>query len=244
MKKDHMLFPIIFIIYIVAGLSSIVLFYTKGSNLSRQLNAAAVVDEQAPAGDEPDADSAEHSSNEVVGEVSAVFEPADSASDSAGSDETAEEISELSDTDTQPDDEPDAAAAEADSNAAVPDATDSNAADSDDSDSNTTDSDASGTADAADDTDTADETSEPDDGTVYYAFSVNKNVSAVRIRESEGRNSSIVGRVSSGDKGYILEKGDTRSKIVTEDGSITGYIYNEYIQISEIPKEEYPEEYR
>ena len=250
MKKDHMLFPIVFIIYIAAGLISVVLFYTKGSNLSHQLDAATVINDQAPDSYEP-ADG----SSQVIGEVSDGSEPADPVSDVTSPDAPAGteaessnelsaasgtagqsgELSGISDTAGQSSElsgtagttgQPDEASAES--------GTDEAPGETPEPDDTT----AEPAEDASDDADV------DDDGTVYYAFSVNKDVSAVRIRESEDRNSSIVGRVSAGDKGYILEKGDKRSKIVTEDGSVTGYIYNEYIQISEIPKNDYPEEYR
>ena len=53
----------------------------------------------------------------------------------------------------------------------------------------------------------------------------------------------MVGHISDGDTGYILEVGDIRSKILLTDGTI-GYVYNEYIQIVEISSEDVPEEYR
>ena len=82
-----------------------------------------------------------------------------------------------------------------------------------------------------------------DDGKTYYAFTVNDGVTGVRIRETADRNSKTVSHIDGGRSGYVLEQGDTRSKILTKKGTV-GYIYNDYITISEIPGKDFPEEYR
>ncbi len=82
-----------------------------------------------------------------------------------------------------------------------------------------------------------------DDGKIYYAFTVNDGVTGVRIRETADRNSKTVSHIDGGRSGYVLEQGDTRSKILTKKGTV-GYIYNDYITISEIPRDNFPEEYR
>ena len=82
-----------------------------------------------------------------------------------------------------------------------------------------------------------------DDGKTYYAFTVNDGVTGVRIHETADRNSKTVSHIDGGRSGYVLEQGDTRSKILTKKGTV-GYIYNDYITISEIPRDDFPEEYR
>lgn len=82
-----------------------------------------------------------------------------------------------------------------------------------------------------------------DDGKTYYAFTVNDGVTGVRIHETAERNSKTVSHIDGGRSGYVLEQGDTRSKILTKKGTV-GYIYNDYITISEIPRDDFPEEYR
>lgn len=82
-----------------------------------------------------------------------------------------------------------------------------------------------------------------DDGKTYYAFTVNDGVTGVRIRETADRNSKTVSHIDGGRSGYVLEQGATRSKILTKKGTV-GYIYNDYITISEIPGKDFPEEYR
>ncbi len=82
-----------------------------------------------------------------------------------------------------------------------------------------------------------------DDGKTYYAFTVNDGVTGVRIRATADRNSKTVSHIDGGRSGYVLEQGDTHSKILTKKGTV-GYIYNDYITISEIPGDDFPEEYR
>ncbi len=82
-----------------------------------------------------------------------------------------------------------------------------------------------------------------DDGKTYYAFTVNDGVTGVRIRETADRNSKTVSHIDGGRSGYVLEQGATHSKILTKKGTV-GYIYNDYITISEIPGKDFPEEYR
>ncbi len=223
MKKDHMLFPIVFVIYIIAGIVSIVLFYNKGSELSRRLDAEAVVSEtdtQPPEATEditPD-------SGKTADEVSDISNPADEISEPEVPDEPETTVSEPAITEEPVDEitpEPD------ESEELIEE----------------TPTDDDEAEDEAADTETEDD-DDADDGKTYYAFAVNKGVTNVRVRKTSDRSSEILGRVSGGDKGYVLEAGDTRSKIVTADGSLTGYVFNEYITISEIPKKEYPKEYR
>lgn len=84
---------------------------------------------------------------------------------------------------------------------------------------------------------------EPEPEKIYYGFTVNSGKSSVRVRQTAERNSSIVGHVNGGDTGYVIEEEGNRTKVVLKDGTV-GYIFNEYITISEIPKEDVPEEYR
>ena len=91
--------------------------------------------------------------------------------------------------------------------------------------------------------DEASEVKTGDDGKIYYGFTVIDDVTDVRIHKTKERDSETISYIDGGKSGYVLERGDTRSKILTKKGTI-GYIYNEYITISEIPGEEFPEEYR
>ena len=217
MKKDYIQFPIVFLIYIVAGIVSIILFYNKGSNLSRQLDAeTAAIEADAPDDMEPEADT-QPDSEEINGEAVEISNPADAVSEPDITDEPVSDNTEADGEDALPEETP----VDIDDDAA----------------------DAPAPSDIEVTTESADDNVE-DDGKTYYAFSVNKGVSGVRIRKTSDRKSEILGKISAGDSGYVLESGDPRSKIVTEDGSLTGYVYNEYITITEIPGKDYPKEYR
>ena len=191
MKKNNMLFTILFAIYIVAGVIAIILFYTKGSYLSRELAASAT------ARIETDTVTTDDRTVPDVPEESET-EP-----------ETESEKEPETPADPQTPDVPEAPA-----EPEVPtELTDEN------------------------------ETDSEDDGRTYYRFTVIDGVTGVRIRKTEDRNSKTVSHIDGGKSGYVLEKGDTRSKILTKKGTI-GYIYNEYLTFTEIPKKDFPEEYR
>lgn len=197
MKKNHMLFTILFTIYIAAGVIAIILFYTKGSYLSRELAASATV--------RIETDTLEPETPEEPQTPEVTEEP------------PAADTPEVSEDPAEP-------AAESESDPAPTE---------------------SASADASDVTEdqAADATDSEDDGKTYYGFTVIDGVTGVRIRETSDRNSKTVSHIDGGKSGYVLEKGDTRSKILTKKGTI-GYIYNEYLTITEIPKTDFPEEYR
>ena len=240
MKKHQSIFPLIFAIYVIAGILAIVLFYNNGSRLSRRLAQSALAE------------------NESVSEMTDLQE---SASDDTQSPEVVvTPDSEIPDTDTS-----DTTIATSDT-ADIIEGTDhavSDAATSPVSDAAVADSENSGnTTEAAISTDEIADTDEPadqsgeetseadaetddtkDDGKTYYSYTVNSGVSSVRVRKTANRSSKIIGHVNGGETGYVIEKGDIRSKIVTKDGTV-GYIYNEYITISEISKKDVPKKYR
>lgn len=219
MKKNHMLFTILFAIYIAAGVIAIILFYTKGSYLSRELAASATVrietDTLEPDTVEPETPAAP----ETPAEPQTPEVPEEPAEPEAPKEPTKPEP-EAPEEPTKP-------------------------ADDSDSDSDSDSTNESASADASDVTEdpAADATDSEDDGKTYYGFTVIDGVTGVRIRETSDRNSKTVSHIDGGKSGYVLEKGDTRSKILTKKGTI-GYIYNEYLTITEIPKTDFPEEYR
>lgn len=237
MKKHQSIFPLIFAIYVIAGILAIVLFYNNGSRLSRRLDQSVLTE------------------NESVSEMTDLQE---SASDDTQSPEVVvTPDSEIPDTDTS-----DTTIATSDTadiiegtDHAVSDAATSTVSDATVSDSENTTEAAISTDEIADTDEPADqsgeETSEADaetddtkdDGKTYYGYTVNSGVSSVRVRKTANRSSKIIGHVNGGETGYVIEKGDIRSKIVTKDGTV-GYIYNEYITISEISKKDVPKKYR
>ncbi|MDY3818717.1 MAG: hypothetical protein SO019_06640, partial [Lachnospiraceae bacterium] len=224
--------PLIFAIYVIAGILAIVLFYNNGSRLSRRLDQSVLTE------------------NESVSAMTDSQE-SESAPDDTQSPEVVETpASETPETDT---DDIIEGTDHAVSDAATSPVSDAAVADSENS-GNTTEA-AISTDEIADTDEPADqsgeETSEADaetddtkdDGKTYYSYTVNSGVSSVRVRKTANRSSKIIGHVNGGETGYVIEKGDIRSKIVTKDGTV-GYIYNEYITISEISKKDVPKKYR
>ena len=72
---------------------------------------------------------------------------------------------------------------------------------------------------------------------VFYAFTAVHRKGRLNVRVSADTNAPIVGRLTSGAEGLVLEKGTEWSLIQT--GDITGYVYNQYLEFHEIPEEEY-----
>ena len=227
MKKNHMPFTISFAVYIAAGIIAVILFATKGSYLSRELAASAAVPDENVTAEQPE-----------VSELPDVPEkPQETPETEIPEEPQAPEISKepetpptapaeedvITDSITDPRSDSDAATAPEDEPASDEAATDE-AEDEPASEESTTDE-------------------AGDDGKTYYAFTVNDGVTGVRIRETADRNSKTVSHIDGGRSGYVLEQGDTHSKILTKKGTV-GYIYNDYITISEIPRDDFPEEYR
>ena len=228
MKKNHMPFTISFAVYIAAGIIAVILFATKGSYLSHELAATAAVPDENVTAEQPE-----------VSELPDVPEkPQETPEAEIPEEPQAPEISKEPET-------PPPAPAEED---VITDPGSDSIADSDEAttpeDEPAADDEA--TTDEAEDEPAAEEATTDeagDDGKTYYAFTVNDGVTGVRIRETADRNSKTVSHIDGGRSGYVLEQGDTRSKILTKKGTV-GYIYNDYITISEIPRDDFPEEYR
>lgn len=72
---------------------------------------------------------------------------------------------------------------------------------------------------------------------IYYAFTTTHRKGRLHVRNSADANADIVARLKTGTEGFVLEKGPEWSLIQT--GDITGYVYNQYLEFHEIPKEEY-----
>lgn len=227
MKKNHMPFTISFAVYIAAGIIAVILFATKGSYLSRELAATAAVPDENVTAEQPEVSelpdvpekTQETPETEIPEEPQApeIYKEPETPPTAP----TEEDV--ITDSITDPSSDSDAATAPVDEPAADEAATDE-----------------------AEDEPTADEATTDeaeDDGKTYYAFTVNDGVTGVRIRETADRNSKTVSHIDGGRSGYVLEQGDTHSKILTKKGTV-GYIYNDYITISEIPRDDFPEEYR
>lgn len=219
MKKNHMPFTISFTVYLAAGIIAVILFAAKGSYLSRELAASAAVPDENVTAEQPE-----------VSELPDVpEEPQETPETEIPEEPQAPELPKEPET-------PPAAPAQED---VITDSITDPSSESEPS----ADEAATGKADDKPAADEAATDKAGDDGKTYYAFTVNDGVTGVRIRETADRNSKTVSHIDGGRSGYVLEQGDTRSKILTKKGTV-GYIYNDYITISEIPRDDFPEEYR
>ena len=77
----------------------------------------------------------------------------------------------------------------------------------------------------------------------YYRFKVTGITTILRVRESGSMDAKVIAKFKNGREGYVLEKGEEWSKIVTKEGTFTGYCYNDYLEFTEIKKEEFLKEY-
>lgn len=78
--------------------------------------------------------------------------------------------------------------------------------------------------------------------TVYYAFTVRGDITALHIRLTPGLDGQILGKLKPNEKGYVLERGEEWSLVTT--GKKSGYVFNYYIVLEETPEKDFPEEYR
>lgn len=87
------------------------------------------------------------------------------------------------------------------------------------------------------------EPSEPEQQvTVYYAFTVRGDISSLNLRSVPDMDGKILGRLMPKQTGYVLEYGEEWSLVTT--GKKSGYVNNRYIELEEIPEEDFPAEYR
>lgn len=197
MKKNHMLFTVLFLIYAGAGVISLVAFGVNGSYLSHKQETPVAAAAEPGISADPIEEPAEQPADDPV------EDPTDNLTPDTPDSEPADPVQEPAENPETPDP----------------------------------------VTEPADETDTSDSEEAAEPEKTYYAFTVIDGVTNVRIRETDARDSNTVSHIDGGKSGYVLEKGDRRSKILTKKGTV-GYIYNEYLTFSEIPKDEFPEEYR
>ena len=220
MKKHQSLFTLIFAIYVIAGIVAIVLFHNNGSHLSHKLEQPVLAEnESVPETADSQTPDLDTKDMEVVNIIEIPSEDVPESDTTDTTEETDDAASDAASSVTLTEESPDV---------------------SDTAEAEITTDEVSNTDKVNDQPDEAlPETNEKK----YYGYTVNAGVSSVRVRETADRSSKIISHVNGGDTGYVIEKGDIRSQIVLQDGTV-GYIYNEYIAISEIPKKEVPKEYR
>ena len=84
----------------------------------------------------------------------------------------------------------------------------------------------------------------PEPSRKYYGFALKDVSSWLNVRKEPKKSAAILDRLKPGSTGFILEEGDEWSLVLSEDGKIKGYCFNEYLSIREVDAADYPEEYR
>ena len=86
------------------------------------------------------------------------------------------------------------------------------------------------------------EEADEDPSVRYYMFTV-KNVDPyLNIRETDSMKADVIGRLKNEKRGYVIEQGPVWTKIATENLKTIGYCYNEFLELEEIEKKDYPKE--
>ena len=75
----------------------------------------------------------------------------------------------------------------------------------------------------------------------YYRFTVVTRIQRLHLRTGPSLTDEIIGWLPKGTTGYVITPGTDWSYIKTDDGQI-GYSFNGYLELTEIPPEDYPEE--
>ncbi len=76
----------------------------------------------------------------------------------------------------------------------------------------------------------------------YYTFKTNTKSTILRLREQPSQDSAILKKLKMQTPGYVLKPGNVWCKVVTETGE-TGYCATQYLVLTEVTKEEFPQEY-
>lgn len=86
----------------------------------------------------------------------------------------------------------------------------------------------------------------PEPEKVYYKFKVATSIHHLRVRKEPDMDATILYYFEKGEEGYVLQNEGEWSLV--SDGKRTGYCSNEYLNLTEIEKEDlpefFPEEYR
>ncbi|MBQ3798129.1 MAG: SH3 domain-containing protein [Butyrivibrio sp.] len=77
----------------------------------------------------------------------------------------------------------------------------------------------------------------------YITFKTTNSYTVLRLREAPSESAKILHKMPYKTPGYILKPGNTWCKVVLETGAV-GYFATEYLGMTEVTAEDYPEEYR
>ena len=92
------------------------------------------------------------------------------------------------------------------------------------------------------------ETAEPDNTPVeevipepqFYSFTSINSTTILHMRKEPSIDSRVIAKLTPGTKGYVMELGDDWSRVWADDK--IGYCSNEFLSLTEISKDEIPEE--
>ena len=77
----------------------------------------------------------------------------------------------------------------------------------------------------------------------YFTFTVSTRSTVLNVRENPGMDATILKKLPKSAKGYILKPGAEWSLVRSEKGT-EGYCSNEYMEITEVTAEDFPEDLR
>lgn len=80
-------------------------------------------------------------------------------------------------------------------------------------------------------------------GIRYFTFTVSTKTTVLNVRENPGLDAAILKKLPKNTKGYILKPGNDWSFVRSENGT-EGYCSNEYLDITEVTAEDFPEDLR
>lgn len=86
------------------------------------------------------------------------------------------------------------------------------------------------------------ETETMDADQTYYSFVTINRKEILHVRREPSIEAEVIARLAPGTTGYVLEHGSAWSLIST--GTVKGYAFNEYLDLTQISQEDIPADYR
>ena len=77
----------------------------------------------------------------------------------------------------------------------------------------------------------------------YFSYKVDTMVTILRLREEPSEFSEVIAKLAKGGTGYVLVPGNQWCKVVSANGNV-GYCSTDYLVLTEMTQEEFPEKYR
>ena len=90
---------------------------------------------------------------------------------------------------------------------------------------------------------TTDTESEPIAQTKYYSFTINTQGTTLNLREEPSQDAGVVAKLARTATGYVITPGNEWTQVVMPTG-VTGFCATEFLTITEIREEDFPENFR